>query len=70
MSIPTDLRLDPRDIEERGVLQAWVPRTIVSRIGILVSIYFLEGWRREKRQVMLQILQDYLTRSPKRGMHY
>jgi hypothetical protein len=68
VGIPTDLRLDPRDIEERGVLCA--KSEIPSRIGILLSIYFLEGWRRDKRQALLQILEDYLSQFADEVTHY
>jgi hypothetical protein len=68
VQIPTDLRLDPVDIEERGVLCA--NSGILSRVGILLSIYFLEGWRREKRQALLQILEDYLSRFASDITHY
>jgi hypothetical protein len=70
VGIPTDLCLDPRDIEERGVLQTSGSHSIVSRVGILLSIYFLEGWRSDKRQALMLILQDYLALCPDRGMHY
>jgi hypothetical protein len=61
MPVPTDLRLDSQDIEERGILRTPQSGTIASRIGILLSIYFLEGWRRDKRQALLQILENYLS---------
>jgi len=70
MPIPTDLRLDPRDIEERGVLRTSVADQIVSRIRILLSIYFLEGWRRDKRQALLSILEDYLSLFANKVTHY
>ena len=68
MQIPTDLRLDPVDIEERGVLCAG--SGIPARVGILLSIYFLDGWRNEKRQALLRILEDYLSRFASDITHY
>ncbi|MFT4133512.1 type VI immunity family protein [Labrys sp. (in: a-proteobacteria)] len=61
MEYPFDLKLNPRDIEERGVLRAGSGHAIRSRVGILLSIYFLEGWRREKRQALFENLKDYLS---------
>ncbi|MGY5777312.1 type VI immunity family protein [Rhizobium sp. LEGMi135b] len=61
MEYPQDLKLDPKDIEERGVLRAGSKRTIRSRVGILLSIYFLDGWKKEKRQALLDNLKDYLA---------
>lgn len=60
MEYPLDLKPDPKDIEERGVLRSGSKRTIRSRVGILLSIYFLDGWKKEKRQALLDNLQDYL----------
>jgi hypothetical protein len=70
VGIPTGLRLDPWDIEERGVLRTSGSHSIVSRVGILLSIYFLEGWRSDKRQALMLNLQDYLALCPDQGMHY
>lgn len=61
MEYPLDLKIEPKDIEERGVLRAGSKHTIRSRIGILLSIYFLEGWKSEKRQALLDNLGDYLS---------
>jgi hypothetical protein len=62
MDIPVDLTLNAEDIEQRGILR--LPRTklIASRVGILLSIYFLEGWRKEKRQALMLCLQEYFDR--------
>lgn len=70
MQIPTDLILAPRDIETRGVLRSDVTNTIRSRVGILLSIYFLEGWRREKRQALMDCLGDYLARFGNHVTHF
>ncbi|NTJ61199.1 DUF3396 domain-containing protein [Agrobacterium rhizogenes] len=61
MEYPQDLKLDPKDIEERGVLRSGSKHNIRSRVGILLSIYFLDGWKKEKRQALLDSLQDYLA---------
>jgi hypothetical protein len=70
MKFPTDLKLDPVDIEERGVLRDDVVNKIRSRVGILLSIYFLEGWRPEKRRALLQNLEDYLFHFGENVSHY
>ncbi|WP_319518213.1 type VI immunity family protein [uncultured Martelella sp.] len=61
MEIPTDLKLDPKDIETRGILRSQNAKKIKSRVGILVSIYFLEGWKPEKRSGLFQCANDYMT---------
>jgi hypothetical protein len=60
MDIPVDLTLNAEDIEQRGVLRLPRTRLIASRVGVLLSIYFLEGWRKDKRKGLMQCLQDYL----------
>jgi hypothetical protein len=70
MKFPTDLKLDPVDIEERGVLRDDVVNKIRSRVGILLSIYFLEGWRPEKRRALLTNLQEYLYHFADNVTHY
>jgi hypothetical protein len=44
--------------------------SVVSRVGVLVSIYFLEGWSRQKRLRLLSILDDYLGRCKAEVTHY
>jgi hypothetical protein len=70
MKFPTDLKLDPKDIEERGTLRDDVVHNIRSRVGILLSIYFLEGWRGEKRKALLTNLQEYLYHFADNVTHY
>lgn len=61
MDFPTDLKNDPKDIERRGVLRSTTQKKIRSRVGILLSIYFDEGWSRIKRQAILDCLSEYLA---------
>ncbi|MDC0749942.1 type VI immunity family protein [Polyangium mundeleinium] len=63
------LRLDPEDIETRGVVRK-PSGAIVSRIGVLLSVYFLDGWKHEKREQLLLILQDYVSRFSDKVTHY
>ncbi|WP_331688349.1 hypothetical protein [Consotaella aegiceratis] len=60
MDFPQDLKLDPADIEARGVLRDESIHKIRSRVGVLMSLYFLEGWRQDKRKGLLDCLLDYL----------
>jgi hypothetical protein len=64
------IRLDPEDIEARGMLLAPNSDRVVSRVGALLSIYFLEGWRQDKRQSLVAILEDYLSRFADKLTHY
>lgn len=70
MKADEPIRLDPSDIEARGILCSPNSNLIVSRIGVLLSIYFLEGWRPDKRQGLLTILEDYLSRFADKVTHY
>lgn len=70
MKVPTDLKLNPKDIEERGILRDGQDNTIRSRVGVMVSIYFLEGWRKEKREALLANLGDYTAQFARHLTHY
>ncbi|GEC32023.1 hypothetical protein N181_18390 [Sinorhizobium fredii USDA 205] len=61
MQYPLDLKLDPEDIEHRGILRDDDVRLIRSRVGILLSIYFADGWSQEKREALITCLGDYLS---------
>jgi hypothetical protein len=82
---PTDLRCDPGDIERRGIGidlghrqvfaadGTWrkIPRhRIVSRVGIMASLYFECGCDVEKRRAALACLQEYLSLCPDAITHY
>lgn len=70
MEYPLNLKLDPKDIEEHGVLRDPRDHKIKSRVGVLLSIYFLEGWTKSKRQALLENLQDYLNLFSDEITHY
>ncbi|WP_354435685.1 type VI immunity family protein [Martelella mangrovi] len=70
MDIPTDLKLDPKDIETRGIYRDDSVEKIRSRVGILVSIYFLDGWTAEKRQGLFECAKDYMTLFPEEITYY
>ncbi|WP_064696840.1 type VI immunity family protein [Rhizobium aegyptiacum] len=60
MDFPHNLKLDPADIEARGVLRDRETNLIRSRVGILLSLYFKDGYLREKRRELIGALGEYL----------
>jgi len=61
--------LSPKEIETKAV---WRDRhgDIIGRVGILVSIYYLDGHLRTKRDGVLRIANEFLRLFGKRITHY
>jgi len=69
IKIPTDLREDAVDITERGVVRDPDNGKVVSRIGVMLSLFFVDGWTPKRRQAMFQIARDYAALFPGRITH-
>ncbi|MGX9979467.1 type VI immunity family protein [Methylobacterium fujisawaense] len=70
MIMPSDLRSDPKDIEERGVLRDDRRQKIRSRVGVLVSLYFERGWEQARRAAISQCLEEYIAIPENKIDHY
>jgi len=69
VKIPTDLREDAADITGRGVVRDPESGEIVSRIGVMLSLFFVDGWTPKRREAMLQIAKDYVALFPGKITH-
>lgn len=70
MEFPRDLAQVPEDIEKRGVLRDEMVHKVRSRVGILLSIYFTDGWMPQKREAIVNCLKDYLSFFADRLTHF
>lgn len=85
MLFPKDLTGDPEQIETRGLLIRFGRRQVLTkdgrwqyeyfhdvqtRIGILTSLYFEDGWQEIKRRALLTCLEEYLSLFPDGVTHY
>ena len=63
ISIPK-LTLDAEDITTNGLIRVGKYNLIKARIGVMLSLHFLHGWEKSKRQAVLAMAEEYINLFP------
>ena len=69
-NIPPQIALDADDITDNGIIRGGEKNHIQARIGVMISLHFLHGWERYKREAVLAMAEEYISLFPEDVTHY